>query len=220
MPNLYRRCLRTSTTNILRGLPLIFSNFPSNFPLFPSSPFTRPFYLSKMSFFASPPKPQNLLGYHRILSPTAAIKVSPISLGGISIGSEWSEIFGENEDPFKLLNSYYSLGGNFIDTSSIYNAENSEKLIGQWMEKRGVRDQMVVATKFTSGYRAYNREKEPLQSNFTGNSAKNMFLSVRDSLKKLRTDYIDILYVHWYVLHGRCRALSFGSAACFAENEC
>jgi len=56
---------------------------------------------------------------------------------------------------------------------------------------------MVVATKFTAGYQAYNREKEPLQSNFTGNSAKSMHISVRDSLKTLRTDYIDILYVHW-----------------------
>lgn len=83
-----------------------------------------------MSFFASLPKPHNPLGYHRILSPIAAIKVSPISLGGISIGSEWSEIFGKNEDPFKPLDSYYSLGGKFIDTSSIYNAEYSERSIG------------------------------------------------------------------------------------------
>jgi len=81
-----------------------------------------------MSFFASPPKPQNPLGYHRILGPTAAIKVYPISLGGISIGSEWSETFGENEDPFKLLDSYDSLRGSFIDMSSIYNAENSAEV--------------------------------------------------------------------------------------------
>ncbi|KAK7424183.1 hypothetical protein QQZ08_008789, partial [Neonectria magnoliae] len=71
---------------------------------------------------------------------------------------------------------------------------------GKWMELRGVRDQMVIATKYSFSYRAYNREKELLQSNFIGNSAKSMYLSVRDSLKKLRTDYIDMLYVHWYVL--------------------
>jgi aryl-alcohol dehydrogenase-like predicted oxidoreductase len=150
-----------------------------------------------MSLFASPPKPQTPLGYHRILSPTASVKVSPIALGGISIGSSWSEIFGQNEDPFTLLDTYFSLGGNFIDTSNTYNSEDSEKLIGEWMEKRGTRDQMVVATKYTAGYRGYNRANEPLQSNFTGNSAKSMHISVRDSLKKLRTDYIDILYVHW-----------------------
>lgn len=150
-----------------------------------------------MSMFSSPPKPKTALGLHRILSPTAGVKVSPIALGGISIGSSWSEMFGENEEPFTLLDTYFSLGGNFIDTANNYNSEDSEKLIGEWMEKRGCRDQMVIATKYTSGYRAYCRENEPLQSNFTGNSAKSMHISIRDSLKKLRTDYIDILYVHW-----------------------
>jgi len=154
-----------------------------------------------MSFFNSPPKPKTLLGYHRVLSPTAAVKVSPICMGGIGIGSSWSELFGKSEEPFALLDSFYSLGGNFVDTSSIYNSEDSERLIGEWMEQRGVRDQMVIATKYSSSYRSYNREKEPFQSNFTGNSAKCMHLSVRDSLKKLRTDYIDILYVHWYSSH-------------------
>ncbi|KIW33921.1 uncharacterized protein PV07_00735 [Cladophialophora immunda] len=151
-----------------------------------------------MSFFAAPPKPQTPLGYHRILSPTASIKVSPLCLGGISIGSSWSEVFGRNEDPFDLLDAFFSLGGNFIDTSNTYNAEESERLIGEWMELRKNRDQMVIATKYSAGYRAYMRDEEPLQSNFTGNSAKSMYISTRDSLRKLRTDYVDILYVHWW----------------------
>ncbi|KAK6219440.1 hypothetical protein LQW54_002172 [Pestalotiopsis sp. IQ-011] len=149
-----------------------------------------------MSFFESPPKPKTLLGWHRALSP--AVKVSPICLGGISIGSQWSELFAQNEDPFALLDSFYGLGGNFIDTSSIYNSEQSEALIGQWMEERGVRDQMIIATKYSSSYKSYDRENIPIQSNFIGNSAKSMHLLVRDSLKKLRTDYIDVLYVHWW----------------------
>ena len=61
---------------------------------------------------------------------------------------------------------------------------------------------MVIATKYGAGYRAYNRENEPLQSNFTGTSAKSMHVSVRDSLRKLKTDYIDILYVHWWDVGG------------------
>lgn len=150
-----------------------------------------------MSFFASPPKPSSLLGYHRVLSPTASVKVSPLCLGGISIGHSWSELFGQNEDPDQLLDAFFDLGGNFIDTSNTYNSEESEKLIGSWMERRVNRDQIVIATKYSAGYRAYNRENEPMQTNFTGNSAKSMHISVRDSLKKLRTDYIDILYVHW-----------------------
>lgn len=151
-----------------------------------------------MSFFQYAPKPKTPLGWHRILSPNAAVKVSPICMGGIGLGTSWSSIFGQSEDAFALLDTYYALGGNFVDTSNVYNSEDSERLIGEWMEARGVRDQMVVATKYTAGFRAYNREQEPLQSNFVGNSVKSMHISVRESLKKLRTDYIDILYVHWW----------------------
>ncbi|KAH6874685.1 NADP-dependent oxidoreductase domain-containing protein [Thelonectria olida] len=148
--------------------------------------------------FASPPKPKTALGWHRILSPNAGVKVSPICLGGISIGNSWKSGFGNNGDAFELLDAFYAAGGNFIDTSNTYNSEESEKLIGQWMDERGTRDQMVIATKYGAGYRAYKRDEEPLQSNLTGTSAKSMRVSVRDSLKKLRTDYIDILYVHWW----------------------
>lgn len=151
-----------------------------------------------MSMFEPPPRPQCLMGYHRVLSPNASVKVSPICLGGISIGNSWKEYTGTNEDPSKLLDAFFKLGGNFIDTSNVYNSEESEKRIGQWMETRGVRDQMVIATKYSAHYRAHNRENEPLQSNFVGNSVKSMHASVRDSLKKLRTDYIDLLYVHWW----------------------
>lgn len=151
-----------------------------------------------MSFFASPPKPETPLGWHRPLSPTAGVKVSPIALGGISLGNKWSELFGKSDDAFGLLDAFYGLGGNFVDTASNYNGEDSEKLLGEWMEARGVRDQMVVATKYASGYRAHERDEVPLQSNYTGTSAKSLHLSVRASLRKLRTDYIDILYVHWW----------------------
>lgn len=71
-------------------------------------------------------------------------------------------------------------------------------------------DHPSMATKYTTGYRYHNREKEPLQSNYVGNSLKSMRVSVDASLKKLKTDYIDLLYVHWWdfttsveeVMHG------------------
>ena len=92
--------------------------------------------------------------------------------------------------------------------------ETSEMFIGEWMEARGVRDQMVVATKvrmsprpgtrfswapeqFTTQYkRADDAVKQKVQ--FAGNSAKALRNSVAASLAKLRTGYIDILYVHWW----------------------
>lgn len=177
------------------GVDRTFDLQPFNFH-FNSPDFSK----STMDPFAPPSKPKTALGWHRVLSPIANVKVSPIALGGISIGNSWSKLFGKSEDPFKLLDSYYALGGNFIDTANTYNSEESEILIGEWMEKRGIRDQMVIATKFGAGYKAYDRESIPLQSNYTGPSAKSMYVSVRDSLKKLRTDYIDLLYVHWYVM--------------------
>jgi aryl-alcohol dehydrogenase-like predicted oxidoreductase len=141
--------------------------------------------------------PKTPLGLHQILAPTAGVKVSPLCLGGISIGNAWSGTFGENDEHNALLDAYFELGGNFIDTSNVYCSEESESLIGEWMEKRAIRDQMVVATKYSAPYKAYASDKISFQSNYTGNSAKSMHISVRDSLKKLRTDYVDLLYVHW-----------------------
>ena len=65
------------------------------------------------------------------------------------------------------------------------------------MTERGCRDEMVVATKFTTGYKA-NKGTKLIQSNFGGNNAKGMRHSVDASLKKLQTDYIDLLWVHWW----------------------
>jgi len=78
------------------------------------------------------------------------------------------------------------------------------------MKKRNNRSQIVVATKYATGYRYHNRDIEPIQSNFVGNSLKSMRVSVDASLAKLKTDYIDLLYVHWWdfttsveeVMHG------------------
>lgn len=55
----------------------------------------------------------------------------------------------------------------------------------------------VIATKYTAGYKNHDKAIK-FHSNFAGNSAKSLYVSIHDSLKKLRTDYIDILYVHWW----------------------
>lgn len=94
-------------------------------------------------------------------------------------------------------------GGNAIDTANNYQNEESEKWVGEWMEARGNRDQMFVATKFTTPYRNYeigpNAKGGVGQTvNFSGNHKRSLHMSVRDSLKKLRTDYIDLLYLHWW----------------------
>ena len=61
-----------------------------------------------------------------------------------------------------------------------------------------LRDEMVVATKYTTCYTAYAGYENRIHSNAAGNGAKSLHVSVRNSLRKLQTDYIDILYVHWW----------------------
>jgi len=101
------------------------------------------------------------------------------------------------ENSFKLLDAFYAAGGNFIDTANNYQDEQSEKWIGEWMAEKKNRDMMVIATKFTTGYRSYELGKGKTV-NYSGNTRKSLHLSVRDSLKKLQTDYIDLLYLHWW----------------------
>jgi aryl-alcohol dehydrogenase-like predicted oxidoreductase len=101
--------------------------------------------------FIAPPSPVSLLGRHRILSPTAAVRVSPLALGTMNFGTAWNASVGEcsKETTFEILDYYYEQGGNFIDTAVTYQFGESEQWIGEWMEKRGVRDEIVLATKFT-----------------------------------------------------------------------
>jgi len=149
--------------------------------------------------FDPAPEPKTPLGKLRLLSPTAGLRMSPLQLGGMSIGSAWKDIMGsmDKEQSFKLLDAYYEAGGRSIDTANNYQNDDSENWIGDWMQERGNRDEMVIATKFTSPYAAYRLGKTE-SGNFTGNHRKSLALSLRDSLKKLKTDYVDILYMHWY----------------------
>ncbi|KAK3359056.1 aryl-alcohol dehydrogenase [Lasiosphaeria hispida] len=152
-----------------------------------------------MDFFKPAPEPPTELGRYRILCPLAGVRVSPLCLGGMSIGDAWSSAMGSmsKEDSFKLLDAFVAAGGNFIDTANAYQFEQSEQWIGEWMAARGNRDQIVLATKYTSDFRSHalGKGKAP---NFAGNSRKSLHLSVRESLAKLRTDYIDVLYLHMW----------------------
>ncbi|KAJ7983118.1 NADP-dependent oxidoreductase domain-containing protein [Mycena polygramma] len=153
-----------------------------------------------MSFWAPPPPPKTKLGVYRTLSPLAGVHVSPLQLGAMSIGDKWGSIgMGEmdKESSFKLLDAYFDNGGNFIDTANNYQDETSEKFVGEWAEKRDIRDQLVIATKYTTNFKA-RQDAYAQKVNFTGNNVKSMHISVEASLKKLRTSYIDILYVHWW----------------------
>jgi aryl-alcohol dehydrogenase-like predicted oxidoreductase len=149
--------------------------------------------------FKPAPEPATPLGRYRVLSSTAGIRVSPLQLGAMSIGDTWSQFMGSmnKEQSFALLDAFVEAGGNFIDTANNYQNEQSEAWLGEWMAARKNRDQMVIATKFTTDYRSHavGKGKAP---NACGNHKRSMILSVRDSLRKLQTDFIDVLYLHWW----------------------
>ena len=148
--------------------------------------------------FPVAPKPETLLGYHRVLAPVAGIRVSPLCLGAMNFGDAWSQFLGEcNKDTsFEILDYFFDKGGNFIDTANNYQQEESEKWLGEWMQSRQNRDQIVLATKFTTPYPSDPTVK--LKQNFAGNHAKSLHVSLAASLRKLQTSYIDLLYIHWW----------------------
>ncbi|KAG2179752.1 hypothetical protein INT43_003535 [Umbelopsis isabellina] len=142
--------------------------------------------------------PSSLLGRHRQLAPTASVRISPLCLGAMNFGEAHKQRMGEcsKETAFEMLDYFVSQGGNFIDTANSYQDEESEIWLGEWMASRKNRDDIVLATKFSSGYKGH--EKDKIHSNYGGNGTKSLRVSVERSLQKLQTSYIDLLYLHWW----------------------
>jgi aryl-alcohol dehydrogenase-like predicted oxidoreductase len=121
-----------------------------------------------------------------ITIPRTELSIYPLSLGGNVFG--WT---ATKEESFKVLDRFVDLGGNFIDTADVYSAwkegnsgGESESIIGEWMESRGNRSKIIIATKVA---------KLPTKP---GLSQANIASAVEDSLRRLRTDYIDLYYAH------------------------
>jgi len=108
------------------------------------------------------------------------------------LGTNWQKMMGEctKETAFELLDTYYDLGGNFIDSANVYQFGQSEQWIGEWMEKNGGRSEMVISTKYTLNPMM---GKPIQQSNFGGTGTKSMHMSINISLKNLQTDYVDLV---------------------------
>lgn len=117
----------------------------------------------------------------------SGLKVSELCLGTMGFGTEggWG---ADKEASFAIMDSFANAGGNFIDSANIYKLGTSEKIIGEYIGNHD-RDYFVLATKYTLKDNITN-------PNASGNNRKNMMRSVEDSLKRLRTDFIDLLYLH------------------------
>jgi len=104
----------------------------------------------------------------------------------MSFGDEWG--FGADEATSRaVLDAYEAAGGNFLDTANKYHNGQTEQILGCWLQER--RDKHVLATKYTL-------TMDHADPNAAGNHRKNMVKSVEDSLRRLQTDYIDLLWVH------------------------
>jgi aryl-alcohol dehydrogenase-like predicted oxidoreductase len=118
----------------------------------------------------------------------SGLRVSPLCLGTMTFGTEWG--WGSAaETAGVIFDRYLEAGGNFIDTADGYTNGTSEELLGRFIEDRKCRDRVVLATKFT-----FNGGKG--NPNAGGNGRKNIYRALEASLRRLRTDYIDLYWLH------------------------
>ena len=116
------------------------------------------------------------------------LEVAPLALGGNVFG--WT---ADEKKSFEVLDAFVAAGFNLVDTADVYSkwipgheGGESENVIGNWLRKRGRRDDVIIATKF-------GMEMGPDEK---GLSREYMFKSVDRSLKRLKTDYIDLYQAH------------------------
>jgi aryl-alcohol dehydrogenase-like predicted oxidoreductase len=121
----------------------------------------------------------------------SGLRVSELCLGTMTFGTDWGWGADKAESQ-KIFEAFVDAGGNFIDTSCNYTNGTSERFVGEFVHPK--RDEFVVATKYTLQMANENR-KNP---NLGGNSRKAMRHTVEGSLKRLNTDYIDLLYLHMW----------------------
>jgi aryl-alcohol dehydrogenase-like predicted oxidoreductase len=115
----------------------------------------------------------------------SGLRVSELALGAMTFGTkDWGV---DKEESRRVYDGFREAGGNFIDTANIYSEGRSETFLGEFIE--GDRERIVLATKYTGATRGRD-------VNAAGNNRKNMMDSVHASLKRLRTDYIDLYWVH------------------------
>ena len=116
----------------------------------------------------------------------SGLLVSPLSLGTMTFGvARWGVARSDAET---ILDAYVDAGGNVIDTADVYAGGEGEAMIGEILANGRNRDRLVVATKsgFATGSGPWAR----------GNGAKAITSALEGSLRRLRTDYVDLYWVH------------------------
>ncbi|MET9244819.1 aldo/keto reductase [Nonomuraea sp. NPDC003709] len=127
---------------------------------------------------------------YRLLGNTG-LRVSELFLGAMTFG-EQGGVGAPIEECRRMLDLYADAGGNVVDTAINYRGGASEAIVGELLEGR--RDRFVLSTKYTVS-------RDGADPNAAGNHRKNLRLSLETSLRRLRTDYVDIYWVHLWDRH-------------------
>ncbi len=116
----------------------------------------------------------------------SGLRVSEMCLGTMTFGEDWG--WGTPKDACrKIYDTFREAGGNFIDTANMYTNGSSESILGECLQ--GQREAVVLATKYTN-------HAPGTDPNAAGNHRKCMMQAVEASLKRLKTDYIDLYWLH------------------------
>ena len=119
----------------------------------------------------------------------SGLRVSPLCLGTMTFGTEWG--WGADEvESGAILERYLGAGGNFLDTANIYTKGHSEAILGDFFAARGGRDRVVLATKFCGNLHTGD-------PNAGGAGRKAIHQQLEQSLRRLRTDYVDLYWMHF-----------------------
>lgn len=125
---------------------------------------------------------------YKLFGKHTGLRVSELVLGTGNFGTRWGH-GSEPDEARRILDAYFEAGGNFLDTADSYQFGQSEEILGDLLGGR--RDDFVLASKFT-------RSASPQGGLLvTGNSRRAMVASVEASLKRLKTDRIDLYWVHY-----------------------
>src|ERR1700761_9296062 len=124
---------------------------------------------------------------YKLFGKRTGLRVSELVLGAGNFGTRWG--YGaEPDEARRIFDAYADAGGNFIDTANGYQFGQSEEILGELLPGR--RDDFVLATKSTF-------QTDPKAGILvTGNSRRAMVSSVEASLKRLKTDRIDLYWAH------------------------
>ncbi|MEU7750454.1 aldo/keto reductase [Micromonospora sp. NPDC049101] len=128
---------------------------------------------------------------HYYLLGRSGLRVSRLALGTMNFGVDgFHAAYGKTEEEAELIfRQYLEAGGNFVDTADFYTAGESERILGRLIDSAGVRERLVLTSKFTNTL-------DPSDPNASGNGRKHIVRAVEASLSRLGTDYIDLYLLH------------------------